>query len=73
MISAYFTRQGFVSVEALPETERFNSTLFTEIILPNIVQSISVFRPKMQAQCYWMQYTFGESIETTKGIKNWTD
>jgi hypothetical protein len=36
MISAYFTGQGFVFVEALPETERFNSTFFTETIIPNI-------------------------------------
>jgi hypothetical protein len=43
MISAYFTRQGFVSIEALPETERFNSTFFIETILPNIVQSMSLF------------------------------
>jgi hypothetical protein len=54
MISAYFTRQGFVSVETLPETERFNSTFFTETILPSIVRSVSGFRPKMQAQGYWM-------------------
>jgi hypothetical protein len=55
MISAYFTRQGFVSVEAFPETERFNSTSFTETILLNVVQSASAFRPKMHAQGYWMQ------------------
>jgi hypothetical protein len=52
MISAYFTRQGFVSIEALPETERFNSTFFTETILPSIVQSLIVSRPKMQARGY---------------------
>jgi hypothetical protein len=54
MISAYFTRQGFISVEALPETERFNSTFFVETILLNIIQFMSVFHPKMQAQGYWM-------------------
>jgi hypothetical protein len=52
MISAYVIRKGFVSVEALPETERFNSTLFTEKILLNIVQSVNVFCPKLQAQGY---------------------
>jgi hypothetical protein len=55
MISAYFTRQGFVSVEALPETEQFNSTFFTETVLPSIVRSVSVFCPTMEAQGYWMQ------------------
>jgi hypothetical protein len=54
MISADFTRQGFVSVETLPETERLNSTLSTETILPNIDQSMSAFRRKMQAQGSWI-------------------
>jgi hypothetical protein len=54
MISAYFIRQGFISIEALPETEWSNSALFTEIILPNLVQSVSLLRPKMQTQCYWL-------------------
>jgi hypothetical protein len=44
MISVYFTRQGFVSVEALPKTKRFNSTLVGKIILPNMVQCVNVFR-----------------------------
>jgi hypothetical protein len=52
MISAYFTPQGFISVETLSKTERFNSTFFTETILPNSIQCVSVFRPKMQAQGY---------------------
>jgi hypothetical protein len=47
MISAYFTRQGFVSIEAFPETEQFNSVFFTEVILPNLVQSMSLLRLKM--------------------------
>jgi hypothetical protein len=54
MISAYFTRQGLVSIEALPETERFHSTFFTETILASIVQSLIASRPKMQARCYWI-------------------
>jgi hypothetical protein len=52
MISAYFTSQGFVSIETLPEAERFNSTFFTEKILLSFVQSMSLLRPKMQAQGY---------------------
>jgi hypothetical protein len=54
VISGYLTHQWFVSIEALPKTERFNYTLFSETILLNIVQSVSLFRPKMQAQSYWM-------------------
>jgi hypothetical protein len=47
MISAYFTRQWFVSIEALPETERFNSTFSTKTVLLNVIQFVSVFRPKI--------------------------
>jgi hypothetical protein len=54
MISVYFTRHGFVSIEALPETERFNSVFFPKIILPSFVQFVSLFCPKMQAQDYWL-------------------
>jgi hypothetical protein len=54
MVLAYFARQGFVSVAILPETERFNSTFFTETILRNVIQSVSIFRPKMQVQDYWI-------------------
>jgi hypothetical protein len=54
MISVYFTRQGFVSIEILPETERFNSAFFTEKVLLSIVRSVSIFRLKMQAQGYWI-------------------
>jgi hypothetical protein len=52
MISAYFTRQGFVSIEKLPETQRFSSAFFTQTILPSLVQFVGLFRPKMQAQGY---------------------
>jgi hypothetical protein len=54
MISAYFTCQQFVSIERLIEIENFNSASFTEIILRSFVQSVNLFRPKMQAQGYWM-------------------
>jgi hypothetical protein len=54
IMSAYFTRQRFTSVEPVPETKRFNSVFFGETFLLNIVQFVSVFRPKMQAQGYWM-------------------
>jgi hypothetical protein len=54
MVSAYFTRRGFVSVEELPETERFNSIFFTETVLSSIIRFVSILGPKMQAQYYWM-------------------
>jgi hypothetical protein len=69
MISAYFTCQRFISVEALPETEQFNSTVFTETIFPNIVQSVSVFRPKMQVQCYRMHIDNSKSHNSALSLQ----
>jgi hypothetical protein len=69
MISAYFTHQGFVSVEAFPETEQFNSTFFIEIILLNIVQFMSVFRAKMQAQGYWMHIENAKSRNSALSLQ----
>jgi hypothetical protein len=54
MISAYFTRQRFVSIERLPKTERFNSAFFTDTIFPSIVQFMSLSCSKMQPQGYWL-------------------
>jgi hypothetical protein len=53
IFSIYFTRQGF-SIETLPKREWFNSAFFTRMILPNIVGSVSVLRPKMRVQGYWL-------------------
>jgi hypothetical protein len=74
-ISAYFTRQGFVSVEKLLQTEWFNSTFFAEIILPNIVQFVSVFRLTMHAQCHWIHlgnakpYNSALSLQKTEKLE----
>jgi hypothetical protein len=46
MISPYFTRQGFVSLETLPKTEQFNSTFFAETIFPNVVQGHCMYVDK---------------------------
>jgi hypothetical protein len=54
MISAYFICEMFVSIEALPEIEQFNFAFVTETIFPNHVQCVSLLRPKMQAQGYWL-------------------
>jgi hypothetical protein len=72
VISAYFIHQGFVSIEELPKTERLNSTFFTETFLLSLVQSVSLFRPKMQAQGYWphienaRSYNFALSLYKTE-------
>jgi hypothetical protein len=47
MISADFPRQGFVFIEGLPETERFDSAFFTKTIPPNLDQSVSLLHLKM--------------------------
>jgi hypothetical protein len=48
MLSAYFSRIRFVSIEFLPQRQKDNSCFFTEIILPSIVENLSVARPKLK-------------------------
>jgi hypothetical protein len=49
MLSVYFSRTGFVSIEFLPQGQNYNSHFFTEIILPSIVENLLVARPKLKA------------------------
>jgi hypothetical protein len=49
MLSAYFSRAGFVSIEFIHQGQNYNSHFFAEFILPNIVENISVARPKLKA------------------------
>jgi hypothetical protein len=49
MLSAYFLRTGFVSIEFPPQGQNYNSHFFMEIILPSIVENLSVARPKLKA------------------------
>jgi histone-lysine N-methyltransferase SETMAR len=48
MLSAYFSRTGFVSIEFLPQGQNYKSHFFTEIILPSIVENLSIARPKLK-------------------------
>jgi hypothetical protein len=48
MVSAYFSRCGFVSVEFLPMGQKCNSRFFTETILPSPEQKLAECRPKLR-------------------------
>jgi hypothetical protein len=48
MLSAYFSRTRFVSIKFLPQGQNYNSHFFTEIILPSIVENLSVTRAKLK-------------------------
>jgi histone-lysine N-methyltransferase SETMAR len=48
MVSAYFSRCGFVSAEFLPMWEKCNSRFFTETVLPGIEKKLAECRPKGQ-------------------------
>jgi transposase len=48
MISAYFSRCGFVSVEFLPMRQKYNSQFFTETVLLSIEKKHAECRPKLQ-------------------------
>jgi hypothetical protein len=49
MLSAYFSRTGFVFIESLPQGQNYNSHFFREIILPSVVENLSVACPKLKA------------------------
>jgi transposase len=48
MISAYFSRCGFVSVEFLPIGRKYHSQFFTEAVLPSIEKKRAGCRPKLR-------------------------
>jgi hypothetical protein len=54
MPSAYLSRTGFVSIEFLPQGQKYNSLSFTEIILASIVENLSVARPKLKATAAYL-------------------
>jgi hypothetical protein len=47
MVSAYFSRCGFVSVEFLRMGQKSNSQFFTETVLPGIEEKLVECRPKL--------------------------
>jgi hypothetical protein len=47
MVSGYFSRCGFVSVEFLPMGQQYNSQFFTETVLRNIEKKLAECRPKL--------------------------
>jgi hypothetical protein len=49
MLLAYLSHTGFVSIEFLPQRQKYNSYFLMEIILPSILENLSVARPKLKA------------------------
>jgi transposase len=48
MVSAYFTRCGFVSVEFLRMGQKYNSQFFAQTLLPSIEKKPVECRPKLR-------------------------
>jgi histone-lysine N-methyltransferase SETMAR len=48
MVSVYFSRWGFVSVEFLPMEQKYNSQFFTETVTPRIEQKLAGCPPKLR-------------------------
>jgi hypothetical protein len=48
MVSAYFSRCSFVSVEFLPMRQKYNWQFFTETVLPSIENKLAECRPKLR-------------------------
>jgi hypothetical protein len=50
MLSACFSGHGFVSIEFLPQGERYNLPFFTETVLTSIGNALLVARPRMRVR-----------------------
>lgn len=50
MLSVYFSRSGFASIEFLPQCPKYNSQAFTETILPSLVTRLPLCRSKLKAK-----------------------
>jgi hypothetical protein len=48
MVSAYFSRCGFVSVEFISMGQKYNSQFFTQMVLPSIENKLAECRPKLR-------------------------
>jgi transposase len=69
MVSGYFSRCGFVSVEFLPMGQKYNSQFFTEAVPPSIEKKLAKCRPKLRTTAAHLhvdnakRYTSEMSIE----------
>jgi hypothetical protein len=48
MVSAHFSRCGFVSVEFLPMGQKYNWQFFTEMVLSGIEKKLAEYCPKLR-------------------------
>jgi hypothetical protein len=48
ILSAYFSRTGFVSLDFLPHGQKYNSQFLIETLLLSLVANLSVCRPKLK-------------------------
>jgi hypothetical protein len=54
MLSAYFSRTGFISLESLPQRQKYNSQFFAETILPSLAENLSVCPPKLKSTAAYL-------------------
>jgi hypothetical protein len=54
LVSAYFSRRRFVSVEFLPMGQKYNSQFFTEAVLPSIEKKLAECRPKLRTTAAYL-------------------
>jgi hypothetical protein len=48
VVSVYFSRSGFASIEFLAMTQKYNSQFFTEMVPPSIENKLAECRPKLR-------------------------
>jgi hypothetical protein len=48
VISTYFSRGGFASIEFFPDGQKYKSLFFTETVSPGIKRKLAESRPKLR-------------------------
>jgi hypothetical protein len=67
--STRFSRTGFLSIEFLPQGHKYDSQFFAETVLPSIVASLLVCRPKPKARAARRQMTIAKARDPRSSIQ----
>jgi hypothetical protein len=73
MLSAYFSRTGFVWIEFLPQGQKYNSQFLTESILPSLVACLSGRHPKLKATAAHLHFDNAKPHESRLSIDKLED
>jgi transposase len=69
MVSAYFSRCGFVSVEFLPMGQKYNSQFFIKTVLPSIEKKLAECRLKLRTAAAHVHIDNAKSLTSKMSIE----